>query len=491
MSNRSHPRYTSKDLLQPTKALPLLAPTRSQWPILWEMTARLADYGYTEAEISKAMGVADHCERNVRAWPAHVRSCHKLDTPCARLAAFFLTEESQEADKLTLLLGPEILELLLDLLWVVPDQQGKLVFRYLLYPLLGTMILTDGFQSNPNHFDQVYQLGGDSHALARLTPRANNRLALDHCTGSGVHAVLASLHSEQSFGLDINPRALDFARLNAGMNKTRTTGFIESNCYQNVRAELLGLEAEPKFDLITANPPFIPTPEAIAFFRGGGASGEEITKKIIEGLPDKLSDQGIFSMITNIPIIEGQSFFERLDSWLQSSHSWAIIVLNSRHISSEDYIRLHITPKSPNEYDEDFRLWLKSYEAKNIKEMTNSQVYIFRCSTPWRIQREHQAPRQDHAKFIENWINAIRSYGSNTYYKLHPGIAKATFLEAGRRLFIEWKPEFKWWEPDGLWLTGEAATAFAQLEASRDGLSNNEVNVNLLLPHNLVLAKAV
>ncbi len=288
----------------PSKALPLISPLGRQWATLHTLADRLRDLGYTETGASQSMDVFDHCVRDWSAWPAHVRSCRlrRETDPCAFLTAFFLIEESVEESDLERLLGAEAVALMKSLKWI-GHNDGKLYFRFFLYPLLDHYFLTDGQGSNPNHADQVYHLGADSHLLARLAPRPKAESAFDHCTGSGVHAVLAARHCRHSFGVDINPRALDFARFNARWNRHPNAHFIQSDCYQDATPKTLG--QAPRFALITANPPFVPTPQALSLCRGGGVTGEEVTEKIIRGLPEALEPQGIFSMVTNIPVLRG------------------------------------------------------------------------------------------------------------------------------------------------------------------------------------------
>lgn len=483
------PRTSTKDLLLPSKPHPLLQPTRSQWPVLWGLVERILDQGYNEQSVSQAMGLKDHSERNFFAWPAHIRHCRRHPTPCAQLAAFFLAEETLQANLLSDLLGHEGFELLLDLQWIVPNAEG-LVFRYYLYPLMGKVFLTDGHISNPNHLDQVYQLGGDSHLLARLAVRPQAGLTLDHCTGSGVHAILASVHANRSFGLDINPRALDFSRLNARMNRRDNLSFLLSNCYDNVTTAGLGLDSEPIFDLITANPPFVPTPDAIALCRGGGVSGEEVTEKIVRGLPQKLSANGIFSMITNIPVLSGSTFFQRCDEWLDDRHAWSIVVFHTNHTPTPVYIQAHLGPRSPVDYGPVFEQWLQSYQAAGVIEMTTSQVYIFRSSYPWRIEHDGAYVHEVQTSFIENWIKALRAYGSNAQYQIHPGLKTIQSLDNATRYFLEWPQEHRWWQPQNLWLEGLAAQAFHRVRAAPQTSATDHDIKDLLMQNLLFLCES-
>jgi carbamoyltransferase len=473
--------------------VPLNSLTAAQWSVLWDFADRLRELGYTESNVSSAMNVADHCLRNYRAWPAHVQSCRrkKAKDPCALLSAFFLIEESVVESELEALLGREVIQLLLDMDFIGLAEAGKLYFRYYLYPLLGTFIITDGCLSNPELHDQVYYLGTDSHTLARLTPRSKVGMALDHCTGSGAHALLAACHSGRSFGLDINPRALQFARFNARLNRLDNVSFLESDCYQNVRPGSLGAQPPCRFDLITANPPFVPSPEKLALFREGGATGEEVTERIVAGLPEMLAADGIFSMITNVPNFAKQTFFQRCEKWLSSDQTWGMVVLSNRRYTSIEYILVQHAPVSFDDYGSYFQSWLDCYESVELESITDSQVYLFRSPYPWRVDRRYGHPTQAVSGFIETWIRSLRSYlpGTSAHYRIQSGLETPRWEEGRSRVYLEWKPDYRWWQPEGRWLEGPAARLLSDFESHPDGLAGQSCDSDALtelLGHHLV-----
>ena len=446
---------------------PLLAPeNEEEWSILWTLADRLQELGYTEENVSRGMGIADFTVRNINCWPAHVRSARRQrdENPAAILAAFFQMEELLTEEELRALLGSEAFDLLRDLRWIA-DFDGKHFFRYYLFPAGGAVILTDGHQSNPNHLDQVYALGSDSYTLARLAPRFRVEKSLDHCTGSGVQAVLGGSHCQQGFGVDINPRALAFARLNAKWNRQSHLRFLESDCYTQVTSESTGVEP-CRFDLITANPPFVPTPEVIALCRGGGVSGEEITERIIRGLPEKLEPNGIFSMVTQMPVIEGQSFFQRCENWLESDETWSIVVLNNHFFAPHAYILGHMPSTAQFEYGEVFQKWLHAYESAGITGVTSSQVFVFRSQHPWRVERMVTYPDKAHSDQVESYLRTLQTAVDDreTSFVRNPGLETIWWGEGKRRAYLQWDEAHTWWHPEGLWLEGGLLKTLARAE---------------------------
>jgi len=120
---------------------------------------------------------------------------------------------------------------------------------------------------------------------------------LDLCTGSG--AVAVSLKNERPFlrvsASDISPEALETARRNAArlLHGSDEVRFIRSDLFENISG---------RFDIITANPPYIPTGELSGLapeVRGepmlaldGGVDGLELTGLIISQAPEHILPGG-------------------------------------------------------------------------------------------------------------------------------------------------------------------------------------------------------
>ena len=193
---------------------------------------------------------------------------------------------------------------------------GRAAYSLLnLLPCSGAFIATDRFSFPSDDYpliNRVMWLYHESYILAGLVDRIPRvTAALDLGTGSGIHALLASRHSAQAVGVDINPRALAFSRFNQRLNGWTNVEFLRGDLYAPV--------AGRQFDLILSNPPFNPTPivPAGTDYWSGGTSGEEILSRIIGGLDAHLSDSGICHIITLLCHNKaGPSYREKLDMWL-------------------------------------------------------------------------------------------------------------------------------------------------------------------------------
>lgn len=184
-----------------------------------------------------------------------------------------------------------------------------------LFPCLGHYLITDRRvfpRNNPPDFNRIMWLYPESYMLAGLVDRTVRvHKALDLGTGSGIHALKATQHSDEVIGVDINPRAIAFSTFNQRLNNIKNVEFRLGDLY--------GPVAGMKFDLIISNPPFNPIPSVKAGtdFYSGGASGEEILSRIISGLDEHLTENGICHIITLLCHQKrGPTYREKLDHWL-------------------------------------------------------------------------------------------------------------------------------------------------------------------------------
>lgn len=152
----------------------------------------------------------------------------------------------------------------------------------MLMPMQGLWLLCHMAKPNPTLY-----FGDDSIGLALRLSAEREHEVLDLCAGPGIQSLRAAKTGARVTAVEINPVAAALARLNATANDLG--GRIDvriGNLY-----EVLGDE---RFDRIIANPPLLPIPEDLPYpFVGhGGPDGLSITRRIVEGLPDRLTARG-------------------------------------------------------------------------------------------------------------------------------------------------------------------------------------------------------
>jgi hypothetical protein len=229
------------------------------------------------------------------------------------LALFLLNEEVPYDQMLEVFTEAELYAL--QAMSLVQVTQDCITTPINLFPCSGHYLITDRRfypRNNPPEFNRIMWLHPESYMLAGLVDRTERvRKALDLGTGSGIHALKATQHSDEVIGVDINPRAIAFSTFNQRLNNIKNVEFRLGDLY--------GPVAGMRFDLILANPPYNPMPlvEAGTDYYSGGASGEEILSRIISGLDEHLTENGICHIITLLcHQKKGPTYREKLDHWL-------------------------------------------------------------------------------------------------------------------------------------------------------------------------------
>jgi release factor glutamine methyltransferase len=142
----------------------------------------------------------------------------------------------------------------------------------------------------------VFRPRSDAFLLAdvlreRLAPGAS---VLDPFTGSGVLAIAAAQAGAGSVtAVDVSRRAVLVARANARLNRARVR-VLRGDLFEPVRGE--------RFDVIAANPPYLPSPAADRTRRAaraweGGPDGRELIERLCAGAPAHLRPGGLLLLV--------------------------------------------------------------------------------------------------------------------------------------------------------------------------------------------------
>lgn len=145
--------------------------------------------------------------------------------------------------------------------------------------------------------------------LARTSHVSMAMRQLDLCTGSGCVAI-ASAHKRPTAKIlasDKSEDALTVARANAFRLGTYNVSFVASDLFANVAAAFAKYGAPAKFDLVTSNPPYIPTAEVETLDPGirdfeprmaldGGPDGLDFVRRIVHEAPSFLTPGGVLAL---------------------------------------------------------------------------------------------------------------------------------------------------------------------------------------------------
>jgi len=284
-------------------------------PALRDLLQHLTRIGYAEKPIRERLGLTDITKLRWRALPIYRAEKLEARDPQASAIDLFLLQGAIPRTELDNLFNQAVQEVLVRAGLLLLDDHGLARARASLYPLGNRLIFSDhAWPSLPHPGcadvppDQIMYIGSDSRWLARATVRRPVRNALDLCTGSGVHALLAAAHAQRVLAVDVNPRAAQCTRFNSQASGTPHVEAAVGDLYAPV--------GEERFDLITANPPFVPSPRDSLQYRDGGRSGEDVQARIIAGLPHHLAPGGIAQIVTEFGERGDEPLADRLRGWL-------------------------------------------------------------------------------------------------------------------------------------------------------------------------------
>lgn len=245
---------------------------------------------------------------------------------------------------------------------------------------------------------------------------------LDFCTGSGVQALSILKALEVSHPncmatcVDLNDRALRFTNFNAALNGISMDrikciradllrGKILESRYASSRDEgcmlLKDVLANNGYDIVTANPPFIPVPcptdqirihgtindisKRYGLFSSGGSSGEEVLQKIIQWAPLLLRKKhGILAVVSEFmnPPHENNrdnTLIEKLISWWHSALTCdktgsvsgvGIVFTNEFPVPAEVYA----SRRADNEAER--VIWTNHLKDSHIRSISPGLLYI-------------------------------------------------------------------------------------------------------------------
>jgi len=158
--------------------------------------------------------------------------------------------------------------------------------------------------------DMVYPPGGDSAILAAAVPVRDGERVLDLCTGSGVQALAVAARAAEVVAVDIGARAAALARLNAAFNAASNIDVRQGDLFAPVRAE--------RFDLVIANPPFVPAPRRGPAYHSGGPRGDRVLRRVVPGLAGHLRPGGRAIIISHLALRQGEDVAGAITPWLRA-----------------------------------------------------------------------------------------------------------------------------------------------------------------------------
>jgi carbamoyltransferase len=241
-------------------------------------------------------------------------------------ARLFVLHRVQTDDAVRALLGDALLQFLAAMFAVVPVDGGWRSVVSITW-FADALVFADARAYNviwPGEpaADYVMPPGVDSAGLFRVAPRTPRRCTLDLCCGSGAQALAAAAYSDRVIGVDVNPRALRFAAVNAAANRIDRISFRLGDTYDSLGDE--------RFDAMLANPPFVPWPDdaPALLYRGGGPRGEDVLARIMAGAVARLEPLG--TLVVAADFADVAELPAAIARW-QGERRLTLVILQTHH----------------------------------------------------------------------------------------------------------------------------------------------------------------
>lgn len=341
---------------------------------LAELRQALLAADYSEQAICRLLDVESM--QQIEPTRLHYYDKYKLgETALADLTRLFLLRAALPRERIVTLLG-EANFLSLSSLGLFIERDGQWASRVDLYYAEGLFIATDHrymlLEEDRIGESPVMYIGLDSIGLVHTAPRAACGQVLDLCTGSGIQALIASRYAHEVTAVDLNPRAIRFARFNAQLNGIDNLTVLQGDLYSVV--------GNRRFDVILANPPFVPSPWDELRFRDGGKRGEGILSRIIAEAQNYLSADGKLHIVTDL--VDVKQYENKLRRWWQGGEADMLVL----HTADRDDILFSVPhchapfAQSFADYNAELERWLVNFHQADLTAVNFGYIMIHRLN---------------------------------------------------------------------------------------------------------------
>jgi methylase of polypeptide subunit release factors len=331
----------------------------------------LEAHGYAGPEATSALGAPIGSEHRPADFPLYLRRLEAPRPLHTLIKLFGLHVPVPEDEARAAILPLSVDELLA--LGLVERSSGLVRPQVALEVAEGLVLARD--RPDPATFavqpDHVLGVSPPALLLAHLTVRRAAGRVLDLGCGGGVQALLAARHADSVVGVDLNARALAFARFNARLNDIRNVEWREGDLYAPVGGE--------RFDLVVSNPPYVVSPESWLLFRDGGGAGDGICARVVGGLADHLAEGGFATVLGNWALREGEHWTDPPRRWVEGTgcDAWLLRLETQDPLT---YAAVWTRGPEAAGYEDALERWRAHYQALGIRSLVMGALVLRRRS---------------------------------------------------------------------------------------------------------------
>ena len=240
-------------------------------------------------------------------------------------------------------------------------------------------------------------------SLAQLTIRRPIDRALDLGTGCGVQSLHLVEHAGTVVATDLNPRAIELARMNAKINSIEVDLRL---------GDLFSPVADETFDLIITNPPYVIAPQRIAgerlTYREADRPADRLVEHLVRVGAQFLAPGGVLQLLGNWAHVGGTEWCDRLRSWIAETGCDAHVVQRET-LDRSEYVELWLADAglagSPG-YVDRYREWLDYLDQLGIEAVGMGWIVLRRSD-----RAEPEITIEDWPYPVEQPIGATFEHG--------------------------------------------------------------------------------
>ena len=307
--------------------------------------------------------------------------------PCAEMLSRFFSGNPVPEDEFLRTAGEAAYEDLRQL-GLITNNGEVLAAPVRIRPLWGNYVLSDLKGGSTRRQDDFVFAPDDPDTLNYLSylPMKPCDSFLEACGGSGIAALIAAgRYAGHAYSSDIAERSTVFARFSAALSGIANFTAVTGDTYEPV--------GDLTFDRIAVHPPYVPGLRHSFLFDGGGADGEEITRKHIENLPPRLKPGGRFYCRCMAGDRLGEPLEQRIRKWLgghESDFDVALQVQGYQELNTFVLKSVQLGKTRP----EEIPLWEELFAKIGLQKLALFVIVIQRHDSvrpPFTVRREEGA----------------------------------------------------------------------------------------------------
>ena len=285
-------------------------------------------------------------------------------------------------------------------LGLATEEADRLVPRARIVPTEGVYLTFDAFsrgEEDPEGW--VSSFSPTAYWLASLTPRRRVDRALDIGTGNGAHALLAARHAGSVVATDINPRALAFTAISAGLNDIANVETRLGSLFDPVAGE--------EFDLITCNAPYVISPERRWQYRDAGFPGDEFSRRVVTSAAAHLAEDGFAAVLVSWLGRSADDPDEHVLEWIEGNgcDAWILGLSGSDPVDHAAGWNEHLS-SDPEAYAAVVDEWVSYFDALGVGWITEGGVVLHRRTGSPNVVRPDPVD-EDELEFASDQIERV------------------------------------------------------------------------------------